>query len=1077
MHVAFTWLSIRRVVKVGLVLGLAYGWWVTSRFDEVHAVNQQELASAGTELKRAIENAMDTVENYKLPEQTANSDPGAASEASNPLCVFDRNQPFIELVQVCTAVNGPFQQLQLTVDGGFVTIGANAQKGGKVSWRFRADTVLTDLTLTDTFPFVFLADAQGKVLYQATPAQRRWQRLLRWGDLQFRDSAAGDTPGARIQDLTKVVNANWGNLQAVTGRTAVTVGGEWYQLYTQPVSTGPRSGPGLVLGALIPSRDVARQAFAIDSYFMAFLVVALLLGALGVPFVKLASMSAHERFRMRDVYWLYVSCASLLMLATFTVYGVDAYARWLRVSEDGLAETATHLAGQIANEVSDLRTAVARHDETAAAQLQFRHCTIPGPIVDWFEAERADPSLRGGEDAAAGLPFSGPAATGHLSDWFKIDTNVFIRQQTWIDRSGQQIWKVSADKSAKYTEVGDRPYFQAVVNDHLYGSSSGPGLFYIAPDRSITDGKFYTFLAMRSKLTGLNCEDDPEKGEVRVSPLEGPYVTVATGWLLSVDHVALPTGYSFALINRDGRVLYHSDARLSLRENLFAQLSDGDEARAIVHAGASRALRTQYRGAPHRMQFEPLPWQLANGLSGVELSQTSAGLWLVAFRDVSMGRAIIARVFVVSLLSAMVVLLLGIAVALRLTGVVSQRREGGPSRWLWPHAARVPVYRRQAWAYGAVILAFVSVSLWTGSNAVYLLLPVATATAGLVIYAGDRRRLLPRAPLLKWTAYATQFLLLVMGMVLIPAFALFNLTVEHEFGRLIRAEQKTMSQGTEDAVRILKARSRSEGYPAATSDRIARAHLMRGGVRWPAPYNAEPEPAGPLDRMFLRAHEQLDRLLPFDNNLTAPQKYLDGSEGYAIPGRMGTLGMLGLLAILYALFRWIRWSAVRLHYADAVAHSPLPDEDAAERWVSLDDTDKFVLMQIAAEGIANPYQRPTVLDLMKRGLLSLEPDLQPSSPTMAKIVQRANQDVGWRTRLTEWERKHEGQNWQQVRTVLVASLVLVALFLVITQPALQSQVVGIAGAIGALIASAGKLRDAVVGWLPFAPNAAKTKAP
>jgi hypothetical protein len=1074
MHVSFTWLSIRRLVKAGLVLGLAYGWWVSSQFEQVNAVNQQELASAGTELTRALDNAVGTIRRYKLPERLENRTPGAASEASNPLCVFDRNQPFIELVEACTAVNGPFQQPHVSIEEGGVTIRATAEGGRQVSWRFGAATILTDLTLTDTFPFVFLADSQGKVLYQATPGLRRWERLLRWGDLQFRDSAAGETQGPRIQDLTKVVKADpdWGNLQAVTGRTTVTVGGQWHQLYTQPVATGSGNGPGLVLGALMPSRDIARQAFALDSYFMAFLVVALLLGALGVPFVKLASMSAHERFRMRDVYWLYASCASLLMLATFTLFGVDAYARWSRASDDGLAATATHLAGQIADEVSDLRAAIARDDAEAAALMHSTNCAIPAPVVDWFDAERVDHSIRAGEDADANPAASRSAGTMRISDRFKVDTKVFIRQQTWIDRSGQQIWKVSADKGAKYTEVADRPYFQAVVNSHLYGSSRDTDLFYIAPDRSVTDGKFYTFLAMRSKLNELNCKEVPQKG--RVYPSGRPYVTVATGWLLSVDHVALPTGYGFALINREGRVLYHSDARLSLRENLFAQLGDGDQARAIVRAGKPLGLSTQYRGGRHRMQFEPLPWLLSSGLSGTELSQTSAGLWLVAFRDVSMGRAVIARAFIVTLLSAMAVLLVGIAVALRLTGFVSQRREGAPSRWLWPHAARIPVYRQQAYAYAAVILAFVAVHLWTGSNAVYLLLPVATAAAGLVIYARDRRRLTPRAPLRKWGWYATQFLLLVMGMVLIPAFAVFTLTVEHEFGKLIRAEQSMMSQGTEDAMRILKARSRSEGYPAVTGDRVARAHLMRGGVRWPAPYNAEPEPVGTLDRAFLRVHEGLDQNLPFDNMLTAPLKFLDGSAGYAIPGRMGTFGMLGLLAILYGLFRWIQWSAVRLHFADVESHDPLAEEDAAERWIGLEEPEKFVLMQIAAEGIANPYQRQTVLDLMRRGLVSLAPDLQPSSPAMAKFVRRASQDAGQMTRLLAWEQTHGGQNWRQVRTVLVASLALVALFLVITQPALQSQIVGIAGAIGALIASAGKIRDTVMAWSPFAAKTAKT---
>ena len=51
--------------------------------------------------------------------------------------------------------------------------------------------------------------------------------------------------------------------------------------------------------------------------------------------------------------------------------------------------------------------------------------------------------------------------------------------------------------------------------------------------------------------------------------------------LLSLEQPALPVGYGFAVVTRDGRTLYHSDSRLGLRENA--------QARAEKHGENERA--------------------------------------------------------------------------------------------------------------------------------------------------------------------------------------------------------------------------------------------------------------------------------------------------------------------------------------------------------------------------------------------------------------------------------------------------------------------------------------------------------
>jgi len=80
------------------------------------------------------------------------------------------------------------------------------------------------------------------------------------------------------------------------------------------------------------------------------------------------------------------------------------------------------------------------------------------------------------------------------------NTTLFMDQVTWIDPSGRQIWKLSSDQIGVLRNVPQRPYFKAVRGGHLYRDARSPWPFFVAPDRSITDGRFYTFLSIPSML-------------------------------------------------------------------------------------------------------------------------------------------------------------------------------------------------------------------------------------------------------------------------------------------------------------------------------------------------------------------------------------------------------------------------------------------------------------------------------------------------------------------------------------------------------------------------------------------------
>ena len=92
------------------------------------------------------------------------------------------------------------------------------------------------------------------------------------------------------------------------------------------------------------------------------LVFVFLLGLLGFPFVKLACLDKHERFRLHDIKLLYVSAGALLVLFTCASLAIDGYARWRSEADRGLQKLAGHLQTRFLNEVKAIRDRLLDYD-------------------------------------------------------------------------------------------------------------------------------------------------------------------------------------------------------------------------------------------------------------------------------------------------------------------------------------------------------------------------------------------------------------------------------------------------------------------------------------------------------------------------------------------------------------------------------------------------------------------------------------------------------------------------------------------------------------------------------------------
>ena len=410
-----------------------YGWYVTTQYGRLNDRNQRELANATTELKRTIENAVETVTRFN---PTSMPDAWA-------LCKFDTDQPYLALVppNTCEKFKGPFEGVEPTATARLGIKAIAAEPKQTISFVFRTDAVLRELSFPESFGLIFIAKDDGSVLYREAPSKRTWLRHLRWGEQQFRDSGANHYGSLNLAQLGDVfgddATSGWPRLRSISGRATLRLGGQFHEVYFEPLVLESGETLNLVIGGAVLTQELVRQALAVDSYFLGALIVLLLLAVLGFPFVKLVSLDAHERFRLRDVTLLYLSTAALLALFTFAAQALDGYVRWHSEADEGLRLLAHQFKQDFIREVGAIRRQIYDYDQQVSEATEAKVWERP-PSTDWYRS---------------------PNHPGNSDGEFRLktpDEGVHIEQVSWIGPDGRQIWKITADAIAAKNDVSGR---------------------------------------------------------------------------------------------------------------------------------------------------------------------------------------------------------------------------------------------------------------------------------------------------------------------------------------------------------------------------------------------------------------------------------------------------------------------------------------------------------------------------------------------------------------------------------------------------------------------------------------------
>ena len=473
--------------------------------------------------------------------------------------------------------------------------GSGQRPTHRLQWAVPFDSVVGQLGRPDVFAYFFVVDARRRrVVYSSEPAAL------------VLDSAALRPP-RWVRDSSGVY----------TGTTApVVLRGRAHHLFVTPL---PLAGGGtwLLCGAVPQARfDAERQTVA--GWTVELTLLVLVLGMLSLPFLKIAFMGARERLNREDVLRL---GAALVLGLGLLLLGLQSLAlrHWVEadVTRQQLQDLARDVSRRLGKEVGQLGVALRQADARLMSDPAYKALLAPPTAaLPYWQLY----------DVGWGLL---PAHRSLLTR--QADSSDVL---VWLDPGGHARLALGRKPIDYLTGLGGRNYFRAIAanpNPARYRADDyAPAATYLGSVVSFRNAQRTAVLARRSRWVADG------------SP--APTVCFLSTDLRCLRRPVLPPGFSFCVIDQRGEVLFHSNPRLSLSENLLADCEPADELQAALFTRDGQACEVRYQGRDSRLWVQPLAvaqpglflvtvadgdelrrWQLQTGLAALRLL---VGCWL-----------------------------------------------------------------------------------------------------------------------------------------------------------------------------------------------------------------------------------------------------------------------------------------------------------------------------------------------------------------------------------------------------------------------------------------------------------------
>jgi hypothetical protein len=359
-----------------------------------------------------------------------------------------------------------------------------------------------------------------------------------------------------------------------SGLITHSISGTEYKMFLQPVGFG--SSTEWVIAGLLSNERFQKEKNQLPTPAVLLLLVVVLIILVTFPLLKLYQMGNKDRLTVTDG----VSTIAISMLLVSLLFFM-----FLKYSVPLRPDDRNNSKEVLANGIID-----AFKQETSKAYATLDSLDA---LLDPQKLLRHD--IRKLHDR---MEF---ADKGKLPDSAKTKISQLvsgksIKQVFWLDEKGKETINWTKDSlNAPDGDFSSRQYFVSIKKGQGYLLNNDIDKpYYLGQVISWTSNDFISILSKKSVSSGA-------------------YLAAMSFDMRSLDTVMLPTGYQFAMIARDGKVLYHSEKSRNLNEVLLEEFSNSNDLRSCLEAQTGDDFRTRYFGKDYFITVKPvngLPYYL-----------------------------------------------------------------------------------------------------------------------------------------------------------------------------------------------------------------------------------------------------------------------------------------------------------------------------------------------------------------------------------------------------------------------------------------------------------------------------------
>ena len=376
------------------------------------------------------------------------------------------------------------------------------------------------------------------------------------------------------------------NGAASSNQRELTLAGTHYKLFILPVQFF--KGHHWVIAGLLKTANLNAESHHLSGNVIEVLVIVVLLLFFLLPWIKVMLMGKSERIKMEDVAFAYI-CSMLLV--SFIFFFSFKYNLPFRPSSNVIAKEQSDSPATNDSKIFIANTLIKNfHDELSEVYDQ---------LVRFDKLRNEVPEIKNikslcdvDSDLHRGLQF------GTGEEWKQqtaFDTSLIRNSITyrsfqnayWLDETGNEIAAWSNENAPPPNNYAHRDYFRKIRKKEFYFLDGNPQKkFFFEPIHSLNDREFKVALSIPSATPGE--------------------VAVITFQPRSVINPVMLLGYSYAVINNEGTIVFQNNADEN-NENLTAEVSAQQTMRAAIESRVSKTFRTQYAGKRNAAYITPLP--------------------------------------------------------------------------------------------------------------------------------------------------------------------------------------------------------------------------------------------------------------------------------------------------------------------------------------------------------------------------------------------------------------------------------------------------------------------------------------